>query len=79
MEIHPTAVVSPRAKLASGVKVGPYSVIGDSVTIGSDTTIGAHVAIEGSTTIGERNLIYPFSSLGTPPQDIGYGGEDTRL
>ena len=79
MEVHPTAVISPQAELAQGVKVGPYSIVGDYVTIGRDTEVGAHVAIDCNTRIGERNKIYPFASLGTPPQDIGYGQEDTRL
>jgi len=79
MEVHPTAVISPQAELAQGVKVGPYSIVGDYVTIGRDTEVGAHVVIDCNTRIGERNKIYPFSSLGTPPQDIGYGQEDTRL
>jgi len=79
MEIHPSAVISPKAELAEGVKVGPYSSIGENVKIGRDTVIGPHVVIEGPTEIGERNRIYPFSSIGTPPQDIGYRGEDTRL
>ena len=79
VEIHPTAIVSPGAELASGVKVGPYSIIGDHVAIGSDTIIGSHVVIEGHTQIGERNRISPFSCIGTPPQDISYSGEDTRV
>ena len=79
MEIHPSAVVSPHAQLDDGVRVGPYSVVGDHVTIGRDTYIGPHVAVEGHTTLGERNKIYPFVSIGSPPQDIGYKGEDTRL
>ena len=77
--IHPSAVVSPSAEIASGVKIGPFSSVGDQVTIGRDTEVGAHVAIEGHTSIGERNRFYPFSSIGTPPQDIGYEDEDTRL
>ncbi len=77
--IHRTAVVSPKAELSPGVKVGPYTTIGENVSIGRDTEIGAHVVIEGHTRIGERNRIYPFSSIGTPPQDVGYRGEDTRL
>lgn len=79
MEIHPTAVVSPHAELAEGVKIGPYSTIGDHVTIGRDTHVGAHVVIDGHTRLGERNKIYPFVSIGSPPQDITYRGEDTRL
>jgi len=79
MEIHPSAVISANAELAPGVKVGPYSVIGDHVTIGRDTVIGPHVVVEGHTEIGERNNIYQFVSIGSPPQDIGYKGEDTRV
>jgi len=79
MEIHPSAVVSSHAELSSGVKIGPCSVIGDHVKIGKDTNIGPHVVIEGQTVIGERNNISPFVSIGSPPQDIGYKGEDTRV
>ena len=77
--IHRTAVISPLAELSPGVAVGPYSTIGDHVRVGRDTEIGTHVVIEGHTQIGERNKIYPFSSIGSPPQDVGYQGEETRL
>ena len=79
MEIHPSAVVDSRAELAQGVKVGPYSVIGEHVKIGSNTVIGANVVIEGHVEVGERNRISPFVSIGAPPQDIGYQGEETRV
>ncbi len=78
-DIHSTAIVSPKAEVGSGVKIGPYCIIGDHVTIDSDTQIESHVVIEGLTQIGERNRIFPFSCIGTPPQDIGYGGDDTRV
>ena len=79
VQIHPTAVISSGAELASGVTIGPYCIIGEHVTIGSDTVIDSHVVIEGRTRIGERNKISPFACIGTPPQDIGYKGEDTRV
>lgn len=79
MDIHPSAVVSSHAELAHGVKIGPYSIIGDHVTIGGDTVISPHVVIEGHTNIGERNRIYPFVSIGLPPQDVGFRGEETRV
>lgn len=79
MEIHPSALVSPHAELASEVKIGPYSIIGDHVTIGRNTVIGSHVVIEGPTQIGEGNRIYPFVSIGSPPQDVEYRGEETRI
>jgi len=79
MEIHPSAIISPDAELAPDVKIGPYSIVGDHVTIGRNTVIGSHVVIEGPTQIGEGNRIYPFVSIGSPPQDVGYGGEETRI
>jgi UDP-N-acetylglucosamine acyltransferase len=78
-QIHPTAVVHPKARIADGVEIGPYTVVGEHVSIGADTRIASHVLIEGWTTIGERNQIFSFSSIGTPPQDIGYRNEETRL
>lgn len=79
MTIHPTAVVNPGAEIEEGVEVGPYSIIGPHVSVGKGTVIGSHVVIEGHTRIGEGNRIFPFAVLGTPPQDVGYRGEDTRL
>lgn len=79
MEIHSTAVVSPGAELAAGVRIGPYTVIGENVVIGRNTVIGPHVSIEGHTRLGEENRISPFVSIGSPPQDVGYQGEDTRV
>ena len=52
MTIHPTAIVSKKAKLADDIIVGPYSIIGDGVSIGVKTKIGNHCVIEGNTTIG---------------------------
>jgi UDP-N-acetylglucosamine acyltransferase len=33
----------------------------------------------GVTSIGERTIIYPFASLGSPPQSVRYRGGPTRL
>jgi UDP-N-acetylglucosamine acyltransferase len=77
--IHPTAIVHPQARLAAGVEVGPYSVIGAQAEIGEGTWIGAHVVIDGRIRIGKRNRIFHFASLGAPPQDKKYAGEDTGV
>jgi UDP-N-acetylglucosamine acyltransferase len=79
VNIHPTAVVHPKARIAEGVEIGPYSVIGENVSIGKDTRIASHVLIEGWTTIGERNQLHSFSCIGTQPQDVGYKNEETYL
>jgi UDP-N-acetylglucosamine acyltransferase len=71
-EIHPTAVVHPKALVESGVVIGPYSVIGDQVRIGQGSEIGAHVVLEGQVEIGQRCQIAHGAIIGTPPQDMKY-------
>jgi UDP-N-acetylglucosamine acyltransferase len=78
-QVHPTAIVDPKAELDASVVVGPYAVIGASVRIGGGTTIGAHCVVEGRTTIGRDNRIFQFASLGAAPQDKKYAGESTEL
>ncbi|MCX7960441.1 MAG: acyl-ACP--UDP-N-acetylglucosamine O-acyltransferase [Burkholderiales bacterium] len=77
--IHPTAIVAPQARLAADVTVGAYTIIGPGVEIGAGTWIGPHVVIEGRTRIGRRNRIHAFASIGGPPQDKKYAGEDTAV
>jgi UDP-N-acetylglucosamine acyltransferase len=77
--IHPTAIISPSAKLHDSVSVGPYSIISDDVEIGEGTVIGPHAVVKGPTSIGRNNTIFQFVSLGEAPQDKKYQGEPTRL
>ena len=79
MQIHPTAIVSKKARLAEGVAVGPYSVIGDNAVIGKDTRIGAHCVIEGKTTIGRLCEIFTGAVIGSRPQDLKYQGQESFL
>lgn len=79
MTIHPTAIIDPGADLDASVIVGPYAVIEKGVVIGAGTEIGAHAVVSGAATIGQRNYIHPFASVGAPPQDLKYHGEETRL
>jgi UDP-N-acetylglucosamine acyltransferase len=78
-EVHPSAVVDRRARLGDRVTVGPYSVIGPHAEIGDGTWIGAHVVLDGHIRIGRNNRIFHFASLGAPPQDKKYQGEDTAV
>lgn len=79
MTIDPRAVVDPSAKIASNVRIGPFSVIGPNVEIGEGTEIGPHVVINGPTRIGRENHIFQFSSIGEIPQDKKFHGEESRL
>jgi UDP-N-acetylglucosamine acyltransferase len=77
--IHKTAIIDPKAKISSTVKIGPYVVIGPNVEIDDDTVIHAQVNITGHSTIGKNNNIYPMASIGSDPQDLKYKGEKTTL
>lgn len=79
MEIHPTAIIHSGAKVGPNVLVEPYAIIGDRVTIGEGTRIGAHTVIQGATEIGSSCEFFPMCSIGFPPQDLKYKGEDTKL
>ena len=59
--------------------IGPYCIIGGDVEIADECKLVAHVHLTGRTTIGTRTVVYPFASLGTPPQSVHYHGEPTRL
>ena len=77
--VHPTAVVDPKAQIGEDVSIGPFCVIGPDVTLGARTKLMSHVVIDGVTTLGEDNVIYPFATLGGPPQHTAHKGEPTQL
>jgi UDP-N-acetylglucosamine acyltransferase len=77
--IHPTAVVDPAAKIGEGCTIGPYCVIGPEVSLAEEVWLHSHVVIDGRTTVGARTKVYPFTSLGQPPQDLKYRGEASEL
>lgn len=78
-KIHPTAIVSPQAKLGSDNEIGAYCTIGPDVIIGNGNRLISHVVIDGKTTVGNGNIFFPFSVIGAVPQDLKYNGEKTEL
>jgi len=78
-KIDPTARVVDGAKIGAGVEVGPYCIVGPDVALGDGVRLHSHVNLSGVTTIGAETQVYPFASLGTPPQSVHYKGEPTRL
>lgn len=77
--IHPTAIVHPKSELDEDVIVGPFCVIGEHVKIGRGTELCSHVSLEGHTDIGQRCKIFPYVSIGGPPQHLQYHDEPTRV
>jgi UDP-N-acetylglucosamine acyltransferase len=72
MSIHPTALISPGARLGRDVKIGPYAVIEDETDIGEGSEIRAHACIKRFTSLGPGNIIYEGAVLGGEPQDLGF-------
>ena len=81
MPIHPTAIVSPAARIAETAEIGPYSIVGAEVEIGAGTRLMAHVYMEGPLRVGEDNVFFPYSTVGVASQDLKYHGEraETRI
>jgi len=79
MNVHPTAIIDPRAKVPGSCQVGPYCVIGAEVELGERCRLVSHVAIGGPTKIGADNAFFPFAAIGMDPQDVSYRRELTRL
>jgi len=71
--------VSDKAIIHPSVKIGPFCYIGDSVVIEKNCELKSHVSILGNTKVGENNIFYPFSSIGSEPQDLKYEGEKSYL
>ena len=79
MAIDPTARIADGARIGESVEIGPYCIVGPRVKLQRGVRLLAHVYVTGSTTIGDATVVYPFSSLGTPPQSVHYRGGATRL
>jgi UDP-N-acetylglucosamine acyltransferase len=77
-QIHPSAVVHPRAEIGEGCQVGPYCIIGEHVSLGPNCTLHSHIVIDGHTKLGEGNEIFPFASIGLKTQDLKWKGGITR-
>lgn len=78
-EIHPTASIDPKARLADDVVIGPYSYVGPNVELGPQVKLASHVVVTGCTRVGARTRIFPFACIGEAPQDKSFAGESTSL
>ena len=79
LNIHPTAIVENGANISNSCRIGPYCCIGSEVTLDEEVSLESHVVVSGKTFIGRGTKIWPFSSVGSNPQDLKYSGEKTAL
>ena len=78
-QIHSTAIIEQGAGLGEGAVIGPYCCVGGMVELGDGVRLHSHVVVAGKTTIGPNTHVYPFASIGHPPQDLKYKGEESEL
>ena len=75
--IHPTAIVSPKAKLGADVTVDAFAIIHDDVEIGDNCVIGPSAVIYDGARIGNRVKIFQSAAISNIPQDLKFGNEKT--
>ncbi|MDD5655892.1 MAG: acyl-ACP--UDP-N-acetylglucosamine O-acyltransferase [Elusimicrobia bacterium] len=78
MPIHPSAVIHPGAHIDPTADIGPGCVIGPETVIGPGCRVGPHCVIEHAV-LGRDNRLVASAFVGTPPQDLKYAGEPTRV
>ncbi len=79
MGIHPLASVSPKAKLAADVEIGPFCVIESDVSIGAGCRLEGRVSVKSGTILGENNLLAEGSTVGGRPQHTAANAHCGRL
>lgn len=77
IKVHPTAVISPEAKLGQDVTIGPYVVIEDHVEVGSGSVLGPHVVLHSFLRLASRVQVGPHAVLGGAPQDLSFEPKET--
>ena len=77
--IHNTNIISKKTRIGKNVKIGPFCNIGEFVELGDNVELISNVHIEGNTKIGKGTKIFPFSCLGTSPQDLKYNNEPNSI
>ncbi|MBU7577936.1 MAG: acyl-ACP--UDP-N-acetylglucosamine O-acyltransferase [Flavihumibacter sp.] len=73
--IHPHTYIPPPARLATNVKVDPFTVIHQDVEIGEGTWISSNVTIMEGARIGKNCRIFPGAVIAAVPQDLKFEGE----
>ncbi|HZV33383.1 MAG TPA: acyl-ACP--UDP-N-acetylglucosamine O-acyltransferase [Verrucomicrobiae bacterium] len=77
--IHPSAIIHPKARLHSTIRVGPYAVIDEEVELGPHCVVGPHVYLTGGIIAGAHNQFHAGCVIGDAPQDLKYKGEPTGV
>jgi len=73
-QIHPTAIIEPKAQLGADVTIGAYAYVGGPAVIGDGTVIHHHGTVEGNTILGRQCEVFPYAAIGTKTHDLKFQG-----
>lgn len=71
-DVHPAAVISPKAELGEANSIGPFSIIEDDVVVGNNNHIAGHVVLKNGTRIGDNNILQEHAVIAGIPQDLSF-------
>ena len=74
--IHPTAVISDKAKLGENITISAFVVVEDDVEIGNDCEIGPNAVIYNGARLGNRVKIKQGVAVSNVSQDLKYKNEE---
>lgn len=72
VSIHPTALVSPAARIGGNVSIGPFSIIEEGVEVGDDCVIAGHVILRAGTALAKNVHVDSTAIIGGLPQDLSF-------
>lgn len=70
--IHPTAIVSPEARLGADVAIGPYAIIEADVELGDGCVVHGPGVIKSGSILGAGVTVHPFATIGGAPQYLQF-------
>ena len=77
--IHPTAIISRDAEIASDIEIGAYAIVGDNCNIANGCVISPRVTLERNVALSQNVKVGVGTILGGPPQDLKFAGEETTV
>ena len=79
VEIHPSAIVAPKALLGCNVSIEAFCMVGSEVQVGDGSVVRHHSTIDGDVTLGENNEIFPYAMIGGLTHDLKFEGGSPKL
>ena len=79
VDIHPSAIVDPKAVLGEDVVIEAFTIVGPMAKIGDNSVLRHHCTVDGDVELGANNEIYPYAMIGGLTHDLKYEGGVPKL